>query len=75
MYKVKKVNSITYQRFHCLTLDVQNRGTASGSGGADSRRPSLSLAHCLDAYFREEVSEPTSSIEFERRLLRFKYSC
>ena len=56
MYKAKKVNSTTFQRFHCLTLDVQgesNSGSGSGSGKKAVGR--LSISTCLDTYFKEEV--------------------
>jgi hypothetical protein len=46
VYKAKKTNSVTFQRFHCLTLDV-------GSGGATG---TISLDTCLANYFAEEVS-------------------
>ena len=49
MYKAKKVNSITFQRFHCLTLDVQSESHGKKAGGP------LSISSCLDLYFREEV--------------------
>jgi hypothetical protein len=45
VYKAKKTNSVTFQRFHCLTLDV-------GAGGATG---SITLESCLNTYFAEEV--------------------
>jgi hypothetical protein len=48
VYKVKKTNSVTFQRFHCLTLDVL-------AGGATG---SITLESCLNTYFAEEVRPP-----------------
>eukprot|EP01036_Dinobryon_divergens_P022500 gene22500-30761_t len=64
MYKAKKVNSITFQRFHCLTLDVQ------GESGRNGKKPSgrVSISTCLDMYFREEVlveNEIHKQLQFE----------
>jgi hypothetical protein len=46
IYKAKKVRSITFQRFHCLTLDVLDKGKKSRT----------SVQQCLELYFKEEVS-------------------
>lgn len=45
VYKAKKTNSVTFQQFHCLTLDVANAAGAS-----------TSIDSCLNNYFAEEVS-------------------
>ncbi len=50
VYKAKKTNSVTFQRFHCLTLDV-------GTGGVTG---TISLDTCLATYFAEEVSQSVS---------------
>lgn len=46
MYQAKKTNSVTFQRFHCLTLDV-------GVGGITG---TISLDTCLANYFAMEAS-------------------
>lgn len=46
VYKAKKTNSVTFQQFHCLTLDVANARGGVGSTSIDS---------CLSSYFAEEV--------------------
>ncbi|KAJ1425869.1 hypothetical protein B484DRAFT_450927 [Ochromonadaceae sp. CCMP2298] len=45
-YKLKREDSVTFQQFHCLTLDV--------GGGISASKASLSLMSCLENYFQEE---------------------
>mmetsp|Transcript_33198 Transcript_33198/g.48034 ORF Transcript_33198/g.48034 Transcript_33198/m.48034 type:complete len:412 (+) Transcript_33198:284-1519(+) len=42
-YRARRMCSVTFQRFHCLTLDV--------------RKPRTSVEQCLELYFKEEVVE------------------
>lgn len=46
---MKKTNSVTFQQFHCLTLDVANAAAGAGSGSTTS------IDACLSNYFAEEV--------------------
>ena len=50
IYKIKKTNSVTFQQFHCLTLDVANTGNNGAGNGS-----SISVDSCLNTYFTEEV--------------------
>ncbi len=67
-YKLKKVNSVTFQRFFTLTLDMGSTAAANallrksvfslgGSGVSKSaaRGEAMTIEQCLDTYFQEEV--------------------
>jgi ubiquitin C-terminal hydrolase len=49
-YPNKKATSVSFQRFHCLSLDLTLPSSSSSS------HHSLELQTALDAYFAEEVS-------------------
>jgi len=53
VYKAKKVNSVTFQQAHCLTLDLAGSGAGAGAGASSG---TVELETCLANYFAEEVN-------------------
>lgn len=51
VYKAKKVNSVTFQQAHCLTLDLAGSGAGAGASSG-----TVELETCLANYFAEEVN-------------------
>lgn len=68
-YRQKKLDSITFQRLFCVTLDVRSTAfankvaaaaaaaSATTAEGVETRESSRSVTveQCLDLYFEEEV--------------------
>jgi hypothetical protein len=55
-YKSKKAVSVTFERFHCLPLDINGSdGAASGGRRGESTLPPTSIGQALCRYFTEEV--------------------
>ena len=50
IYEKKKTTSVTYQRFHCLQLDIRN-----ATVGAHKSSNCVTLSDALKNYFKEEV--------------------
>lgn len=64
-YRQKKVTSVTFQKFHCLTLSIQDNEpvpTRNNNHQNGSALRSITLQETLDKYFLEEVKVHTKDI-------------
>lgn len=53
-YKRKRTTSVTFQQFHCLTLDLNNT-SVNASSSSSSSGGVISIEQSLQQYFSEEV--------------------
>lgn len=55
-YKAQRSCSITFQKFHCLTLSMQRDMATTASTGKPAVPMTMTLQSCLQNYFADEVN-------------------